>query len=86
MELQEEVTALKSEIEMFKSAVESLQAEKLAIDQMLVESLKSSLENKKNVILKDEQVKKINIEMEKLKKEIQDLKDKSNVLVAEVAC
>lgn len=94
MELQEQVNALTAEVKLYKEHLESVNAEKLAIDQMLVENLKSSLETKKNIILQAEQVKKLNIEINVLKKEkeviqkeLDDLKSKSlETSVADVAC
>ena len=40
MELQEQVTALNAEKKQYVSMIENLNAEKLALDQMLVSSLK----------------------------------------------
>ncbi len=80
MELQEQVISLQSEIKAYKEHCERINAEKLALDQMLVECLKSSLTYKTDYILKDEQNKKMVMEIEALKKELESLKSKENVI------
>lgn len=82
MEINEELNALKSENSFLKSMLENTNAEKIALDQLFVESLKSSLQVKKQVILLDEAIKKKDAEIASLKnekaiieKELQDLKN-----------
>lgn len=74
MELQEELTSLKAENKAYKDFAESLNAEKIALDQMLVESLKTSLNAKKESIMSGEKVKKLETEIKMLKQEIEILK------------
>jgi predicted RNase H-like nuclease (RuvC/YqgF family) len=73
MELQEQLTALQAENKSYKDFLEGVNAEKIALDQMLVENLKNSLASKKEVILKDEQIRKLNVELEVSKKEKESL-------------
>lgn len=69
MELQEELNILKSENKQYKDFLEGINAEKIALDQLLVESLKNNLSAKKDVILKDEKIRKLNVELDVIKKE-----------------
>lgn len=84
MELQQELDALKNENKSYKDFLETVNAEKVALDQMLVENLKGSLNAKKEVILRDEQLKKLHLELELsskekslLQKQLNDLKAKN---------
>jgi len=81
MEINEELNSLKSENSFLKNMLENVNAEKIALDQMFVDGLKSSLQIKKKVILLEESIKKKDIELtniqnEKavLQKELQDIK------------
>ena len=69
MELAEQITALKAENEAYKQNVEGLNAEKIALDQLFVESLKSSLNIKKELILTQFQIQKRNQEIAVIKSE-----------------
>lgn len=69
MELQEQIIALQKELQIYKDFLEGVNAEKIALDQLLVESLKNNLSAKKDVILKDEKMRKLNVELEVLNKE-----------------
>jgi hypothetical protein len=73
MEVTEEFKALKNELKLYKEHIEGLNAEKVALDQMLVENLKNSLQSKKELVLKEEQLKKLNVEVEAFKKEREGL-------------
>ena len=84
MELCEQVASLKKEIQVYKEHFESINAEKIALDQMLVECLKNSLTYKKELILKDEVVKKLNMEMDILKAQLSSIKEKE-ALIEEIA-
>jgi len=71
MELQEEFTALKSELEQYKSLLENSNAERIALDQMYVIALKNEVTFRKEVLLQNN---KIN----ELTKSLKLLNDKSN--------
>lgn len=82
MELHEQISSLTSANKQYKDLLENTNAEKLAIDQLLVETLKSSLSSKKEIILKDENIRKLNVEIETLKKEKEALENKILSLTA----
>lgn len=69
MEINEELNALKSENSFLKSMLENSNAEKVALDQLFVENLKSTLQIKKQVVLSDEAIKKKDVEISTLKNE-----------------
>jgi len=71
MELQEEFTALKSELEQYKSLLENSNAERIALDQMYVIALKNEVTFRKEILLQNN---KIN----ELTKSLKLLNDKSN--------
>lgn len=82
MDLQEKVTALEAEKKQYLQIIDHVNAEKLAIDQMYVLSLKDALNYRKEVILKDkqisdlnEQIRSINEDKAILIKELEGLKD-----------
>ncbi len=60
---------IKSQVEMYKA----LEAEKTALDQMLVESLKSSLDSKKNLLMRDAVVNDITNQIQGMFKEKEEL-------------
>lgn len=60
MELQEQVTALEAEKKQYLTMIEHLNAEKIALDQMLVSSLKEALNAKRDNILNDQVIKNLN--------------------------
>lgn len=51
MDLQEKVTALEAEKKQYISMIDNINAEKIALDQMYVDSLKTVLSLKKEIIL-----------------------------------
>lgn len=60
MDLQEQVTALEAEKKQYLTMIEHLNAEKIALDQMLVGSLKEALNAKKDNIINDQVIKNLN--------------------------
>lgn len=89
MDLQEKVTALEAEKKQYLQIIDHVNAEKFALDQMYVLSLKDALNYRKEVILKDaqinglnEQIKSINEDKEILIKEVADLKDKLSLMAS----
>lgn len=71
MELSEQVTALTAENKALKDNIENTAAEKIALDQLLVESLKSGLSAKKDLVLSQVNVQRLQQELAvaKLEKE-----------------
>lgn len=69
MELNEQLSVLKKENQMYKDFCENINAEKIALDQLLVENLKSSLSAKKDAVINGEKVKKLETELSVLKNE-----------------
>lgn len=69
MELQEQVTALESEKKQYLTMIEHLNAEKIALDQMLVTSLKEVMNAKKDNIINDQVIKNLNNEVNALNTE-----------------
>lgn len=53
-----EIVRLKTEIEILRKTIEDINAEKVALDQMLIESLKASLASKKQCLLLDAELKR----------------------------
>lgn len=79
-----EIESLQSELKVYKEFSENVNAEKIALDQLLVESLKNNLSAKKELILLQSKLQKLesekdvlNKEKESLKKELDDLKSKN---------
>lgn len=66
MELQEQITALEAEKKQYLTMIEHLNAEKLALDQMLVSSLKEALNAKKDNIINDQIIKNLNAKIDGL--------------------
>jgi len=80
MELQEQVTALNAEKKQLTSMIENINAEKIALDQMLVESIKASLAAKRDVLLKDNTINQLNTQLQGLLKEKEDMQNTINNL------
>lgn len=81
MDLQGQLTAAQAENNFLKQAIENVTAEKIALDQMLIENLKSLLNVRKEIILLHEKLRKESIiekglekEKEALKKELDECK------------
>lgn len=89
MEINEELNVLKSENSFLKNMLENTNAEKIALDQLFVESLKTSLQVKKQVILLDEIMKKKDIEIANIRNEKavieKELQDVKNLLSSEAS-
>lgn len=89
MDLQEKVIALEAEKKQYIQIIDNINAEKLALDQMYVVSLKDTLNHRKEVILKDkniydlnEKIKLINCEKEELIKKIEELENKLQLMAS----
>jgi len=80
MELSEQITALEVEKKQYILHSENLNAEKTALDQMLVESLKSGLEAKKQVLMKDNAINDLSKQVQALLQEKESLKSSLQAL------
>lgn len=85
MELQEQLTATKSERDQYKKMCESINAEKVALDQMFVEQLRVSLNHKKDLILQQGTIQNHIDEISGLKNTINELNNKL-IEVSELHC
>lgn len=56
MDLQEQVNALTTERDQYKDALEQVNAERIALDQMYVNSLKDAVKDKKELILNNDKL------------------------------
>jgi hypothetical protein len=65
----EKINALTIELNQYKNLTETLNAEKTALDQMYVESIKNILSIRKDNVLNGEKIKKLSIEIEVANKE-----------------
>lgn len=81
MDLQEQVTALTAEKNQYLNLLQMANAEKIALDQQLVETLKQLIENRKNLLLSNNQIKELDAKLQEsiskedfLKNEICELK------------
>jgi hypothetical protein len=90
MDLQEQVTALEAEKKQYLSMIDNINAEKIALDNMLLNSLKESLGQRKDNIIKDqfiknlnEQIELLNQEKENLIKELTEIKEKFALVASE---
>lgn len=73
MDLQEQVTALNAEKKHYLQIIDNINAEKIALDQMYVESLKISLAAKKELILLNANLKNELAKIDRLEKEKEEL-------------
>lgn len=69
MDINEQLASMKGELKIWKDFSEQCNAERVALDQTFVDSLKSLVQSRKDLILKNEENKKLNAEIEVLKKE-----------------
>lgn len=73
MELQEQIDNLKNEIVNLKAIIDNLNAEKIALDQSFVSSLKEILNFRKEILLKDTAINQLNTQIQGHLKEKNDL-------------
>lgn len=90
MDVGSELDQVKNELKAYKDYLEGLNAEKIAIDQLLVETLKSALDAKKKVILyetKNQKAEAENVRLQaenaRLTDEIKKQKEEIKLLSAE---
>jgi len=76
MELQEQVNALTAEKNQYISMLENVNSEKIALDKMLVNSLKECLAAQKDSIIKGNSIDKLTAQVASLTKENESLKVK----------
>lgn len=69
MELQEQVNALNAERKQHIDMINNINSEKIALDQMLINHLKETLNAKKEVIMKDNAINNLNEQIQVLLKE-----------------
>ncbi len=69
MELQEQVTTLDAQVKQYELIVDNLNNEKIALDQMLVKSLKETLNATKELLIKDKAINGLNNQIQVLLKE-----------------
>lgn len=69
-----------TEIENMRAALDNINAEKIALDQLFVESLKSNVVNKKEVVLLQQKVGQLENERDNLKREKESLESELNSL------
>lgn len=80
MDLQEKINTLEAEKKQYISIIENLNAEKTALDQMLVSALKESLIAKKDVLMKDNAINNLNQQLQVLLEEKQSIKNSLDVM------
>ncbi|HMG16380.1 MAG TPA: hypothetical protein VK590_13075 [Saprospiraceae bacterium] len=64
MDLQEQISVLQSEKAQYIKLLDDCNSEKLALDQMLMESLKSNLSLKKEIIGKNMSINDLNVKLQ----------------------
>jgi chromosome segregation ATPase len=69
MELSEQVTALTAQNKQLTEGLNNVNAEKIALDKMFVESLQGSLSIRKQLLLKEAEVNQLNVMISSLNKE-----------------
>lgn len=69
-----------TELENMKLALDNLNAEKIALDQLFVESLKSNVVNKKDLVLLQQKVSQLENDKDNLKREKESLEAELNLL------
>jgi hypothetical protein len=74
MELQEQLTALEAEKKQYIQIIDGLNAEKIALDQMYVESLKNLLSLKKELIILNMNFNKERDQNSLVQKELEQIK------------
>lgn len=76
MELENKIAQLEAEKSQYITTIDNVNAEKIALDQMLVENLKNTLNSKKDMIMMNQKLFNLQTELNNANKEIVDLKDK----------
>jgi prefoldin subunit 5 len=84
MELQEQIASLESEKKNYLSFIEAINAEKIALDQLLVETLKSSLSAKKDLCLSNAKLQILTQENNELKKKQEEMQQKIDQLTNDI--
>lgn len=79
---QEEYKKLQAETESYRSTLENVNFEKVALDRQYVKKLQEALQLEAEGLKKDSEIQKLKQEVDLLKNEIADLKAKS--VVAEI--
>lgn len=69
MDLQEQVTSLTAEKNRCWDMLKTMEQEKIALDQSYVSSIRECLELRKQIIIKDNSIKDLNDQIQKLLKE-----------------
>lgn len=64
----------------YSAKLQDLNAEKTALDQMLVDSLKQSLSLRKEIVMKDNAIKDLMLKINEAEKKIKGLQDSLNSL------
>lgn len=86
MELQEMVSALESEKAQYISMIDNINAEKIALDQLLVDSLKNSLSSRKDLILQNAKINELEIKLSKLMEVNEKLQSSISILQSDANC
>ncbi len=73
MELQEKITSLEAEKKQYLSIIDNINAEKIALDQMYVLSIKEVLNAKKEIIILNKNINEIKAKYEEILKEKESL-------------
>jgi hypothetical protein len=73
MELQQQLNSVINELDSYKKAYENVNAEKIAIDQLLVENLKTNIMAKKDLLLANSRNEKDQNEINLLKSKVECL-------------
>jgi len=76
MELEHKLAQMESEKLQYINLIDNINAEKLALDQMLVDNIKNTLTVKKDIIFLNQKIIKIQNELDNANKENIDLKEK----------
>jgi DNA repair exonuclease SbcCD ATPase subunit len=88
MDINQELSSVKNELNLYKDHCKQINAEKIALDQTFVDTLKSLVSSRKDIIIKNEEIselnkllKTVNEKISVLQKEIEELKDSQEMLV-----
>lgn len=84
MEFQEQISSLQEEKKNYISFIENINAEKIALDQLLVESLKSSVLTKKELCLSNAKLQTLSQENISLKEKQEEMQKKIDQLTNDI--